>query len=365
MPGSAPGPPDPLARLIRSGFERADQGMALIDATGRILIANPKLAAMVGGDPARLAPGGMIGPATGLSPDVITGGGEAQLAGGAWVRVSRTALDGGAALLFVTDIEAFKERERRFEDEKQQAEAANLAKSRFLANISHELRTPLNAIIGFSEIISGQLFGVIENPKYAEYSANIVESARHLLDIINSVLDLAKSEAGKLRVAEEAVEINELLAGCIRITREQCARAGLILQFHPWPTVLRVFGDPLKLRQVFLNLLSNAIKFTEPGGAVSVTVEAVEGGAATIVIADTGIGMAEQDIPVALMPFEQVDSSLARHYQGTGLGLPLAKALVELHGGALTIASEPGKGTRVTVSLRCEAHPAARGGAVT
>ena len=214
------------------------------------------------------------------------------------------------------------------------------------------MRTPLNAIIGFSEIIAGEILGPGVNRKYREYASNIVESARHLLDIINSVLDLAKNDAGKLRVSEEAVELNDIVDGCLRLIQDQCDRAQLSLEVKPSPEPLRVNADSTKLRQVLLNLLSNAIKFTEPEGAISVAVEPLDSEQVAVTIGDTGIGMAPEEIPIALAPFEQVDNKLARRYQGTGLGLPLAKALIELQGGSLSIASSPGKGTQVRVSLR-------------
>ena len=166
------------------------------------------------------------------------------------------------------------------------------------------------------------------------------------------MLDLAKNDAGKLRVSEEAVELNDIVDGCLRLVHDQCERAQLTLEVKPSPEPVRVSADSTKLRQVFLNLLSNAIKFTEPEGAISVAVEPVDSEEVAVTIGDTGIGMAPDEIPIALAPFEQVDNKLARRYQGTGLGLPLAKALIELQGGSLAISSEPGKGTSVRVSLR-------------
>jgi signal transduction histidine kinase len=217
--------------------------------------------------------------------------------------------------------------------------------------MSHELRTPLNAIIGFSEIISSQLFGAIGNAKYVGYSNDIVASAQHLLEIINSVLDLARSDVGKLQIRPQTVDLRNILDGCVTMMHEQCAKAELQFSVaHPRDPLL-VFGEPAKLRQVVINLLSNAIKFTKPGGEVSLLASAQDNGRVDIAVADTGIGMSAEEIPIALAPFGQIDSNLSRRYEGTGLGLPLTKALVELHGGTLTITSVPGQGTMVTVSL--------------
>ena len=220
--------------------------------------------------------------------------------------------------------------------------------------MSHELRTPLNAIIGFSEIISGQFFGALGNARYLDYSQDILRSGRHLLAVINDVLDLSKSEAGKMKLAARETDMREVLADCVAMVREQCAEAGLTLEVTGLGQLPRqdmmLSGDAAKLRQIFLNLLSNAIKFTEKGGRVSLSAEA---GADTVAVtvADTGIGMDPEDVEIAFQPFGQVDNRLERRYEGTGLGLPLTRALVDLHKGSIVIDSARGKGTRVTVSF--------------
>jgi signal transduction histidine kinase len=192
---------------------------------------------------------------------------------------------------------------------------------------------------------------VIANAKYVGYANNILDSARHLLDIINSVLDLARSDVGKLQIRPQTVDLREILDGCVTMVQEQCAKAQLQFRVaHPKGPLL-VSGEPAKLRQVVINLLSNAIKFTKPGGEVSLIAGAQDNGRVDIAVADTGIGMSAEEIPIALAPFGQIDSNLTRRYEGTGLGLPLTKALVDLHGGTLTITSAPGQGTTVTVSL--------------
>jgi signal transduction histidine kinase len=269
---------------------------------------------------------------------------------GRWLRVTGSRTRTGDFFIFLSDFTSVKEREADFRRAKQAAEAASAAKTRFLANMSHELRTPLNAIIGFSELISGQIFGAIANPKYVDYATDIMRSGRHLLDVINSVLDISHSEEGKMELKGEAVDLRVILLDCAKIVREQCNAGHLSLEVAEFEEALPVWGEKAKLRQIFLNLLSNAIKFTDPGGTVSISA-ATTGAVVAVDVADTGIGMSPEDIDVAFTPFAQVDSRLARRYDGTGLGLPLTKAFVELHNGELVLESAPGKGTRARVRL--------------
>ena len=213
--------------------------------------------------------------------------------------------------------------------------------------MSHELRTPLNAIIGFSEIINGQMFGELGNARYLDYSSDILRSGRHLLDVINSVLDLSRSETGKMILDVRDVDMREILKDCAIMVGEQASEAGLEFAVRGIDAELPLKGDPAKLRQIFLNLLSNAIKFTPRGGYI--WVEAKYGAAGVAVtVGDSGIGMSPEDVAVALTPFGQVDNRLERRYEGTGLGLPLTKAFIELHGGHLSFDSARGAGTRVT-----------------
>jgi len=223
--------------------------------------------------------------------------------------------------------------------------------------MSHELRTPLNAIIGFSEILSGQFFGTLGDERYLDYSRDILRSGRHLLAVINDVLDLSKSEAGKMSLALGDVDMRDVVTDCVAMVREQCAQAGLTLDVAPMEGALPLYGDAAKLRQIFLNLLSNAIKFTETGGMVFIAADAGDG-AVSVMVGDTGIGMDPEDVAVALQPFAQVDNRLERRYEGTGLGLPLTKALIDLHDGTIVIDSARGRGTRIIVSFPRAVTPA-------
>jgi len=227
------------------------------------------------------------------------------------------------------------------------AERASRAKTEFLATISHELRTPLNAIIGFSEVILEGMFGPLENPRYSEYVRDINESGRHLLELINDILDLAKAEAGRLQLNEDIVNLRTVVEQSTKLFRERADRSGVTLIATTPRHLPRLKADTRKLRQVLLNLVSNAVKFTPDHGRIEVSAELREDGGVDIVVADTGIGMTGADMARAFEVFGQVDSALNRRYEGTGLGLPLARAVLQLHDGELIMDSVLGKGTRV------------------
>jgi signal transduction histidine kinase len=233
---------------------------------------------------------------------------------------------------------------------KEAAEAANRAKSEFLANMSHELRTPLNAIIGFSGMMSDRMFGPL-NERYAEYANIIGDSGRHLVAIITDILDLAKADADRLLLTEEQVEIAEVVELGSKIIADMARRAQIEFVSEIKKPLPAMIGDPAKLTQILVNLLSNAVKFTAPGGTVRLTIEQPLSQGITFRVEDTGIGMSPDQIPIALAPFGQVGNSLTRQHDGVGLGLPLTKRLVELHGGTIEIDSEPGKGTIASVHL--------------
>ena len=228
------------------------------------------------------------------------------------------------------------------------AEVANRSKSEFLANMSHELRTPLNAILGFSESMASAVFGPLSE-RYRAYAGDIHGAGSHLLEILNEILDLSKIEAGRLDLLDERIAIQELFDGCRRILIDRVAAAGLTLEFAP--TELRLRGDELRIKQVLLNLISNAIKFTPAGGRITMAATLTSRGEVRIIVKDTGIGIAAADIPRALEPFGQVTSVQRRDHQGTGLGLPLARRLVELHGGRLLLDSALNEGTTVTLTF--------------
>ena len=275
---------------------------------------------------------------------------EYELADGRWIRATDRMTADGSIVGIRTDITELKRRERALFEAKEVAESANRAKSEFLANISHELRTPLNAIIGFSELIIAETMGPIAKP-YREYLQDVLNSGRHLLELINDILDLAKAEAGQLDLNEEALDIMSVTDGVVRLMRERAMRNGLRLTTTIAPDLPPLRADPRKLRQILLNLISNAVKFTPAGGSVRVEAECASDGDLLLRVIDTGIGIAPEDIAVALKPFGQVDGTLSRKYEGTGLGLPLTRAMVELHNGQILIESELDRGTTVIIRL--------------
>ena len=231
---------------------------------------------------------------------------------------------------------------------KEGAEAANRAKSEFLANMSHELRTPLNAIIGFSEIMKIELFGPIQNPRYCNYAGNIFDSGTHLLGLINEILDMSKLESGQLELHEEDIDLAQTIKACLRLVEPQAEMAKVALRMSIDDELRFIRADERRLRQILINLIANAVKFTPEGGRIEVS-SYRSGDSQVIEVSDTGIGMAAKDVPKALEPFSQIDSSMTRKYGGTGLGLPLAKRLIELHGGTLSITSEVNVGTTISV----------------
>jgi signal transduction histidine kinase len=234
---------------------------------------------------------------------------------------------------------------------KDAAERASRVKSQFLANMSHELRTPLNAIIGFSDIIRRQLFGPIGDTRYQDYVGDINQSGHHLLRIINDILDISKLEAKAMALSDDLVDVGRLIAECARYVATAAATAGVEIVLDLPSGLPPLHADELRIKQVILNLLANAVKFARRGGVVAVAARLAGEGSMVLVVRDDGIGMSAHEIAIALQPFRQVESATNRRHTGTGLGLPLAKSLVELHGGTLKIDSEPGHGTSVTVTF--------------
>jgi two-component system cell cycle sensor histidine kinase PleC len=228
---------------------------------------------------------------------------------------------------------------------------ANAAKSDFLALMSHELRTPLNAIIGFSEVLGTEMLGPIGHPRYREYANDVHGAGRHLLALINDILDLSKAAAGKFELSCEEIAPADIVAECVRLTRGKAHEGGLRLTSDLAPGLPNLLVDRLRFKQALLNLCSNAIKFTPPGGKVHVNADQTEDGGFVLAVRDTGIGMTPEQIPVALEPFRQVASPFARNAEGTGLGLALVKSLIECHDGKLEIESALHRGTTVRLIL--------------
>ena len=258
---------------------------------------------------------------------------------------------GTALSLLQMNVRHMQNRALDLDEARRTAEQANTAKSQFLASMSHELRTPLNAILGFSEIIRDESLGRIEIPKYREYADDIHQSGLHLLNVVNDVLDMAKIEAGKIELHDQEIVIGESIERSIKFVATLAATADIALEMQVPAGLPLVRADDVKLQQVLLNLLSNAVKFTPGGGRIRVDVAADWRHGLTITVADNGIGIAPNDIARVLQPFGQADSGFARKYNGTGLGLPLARSIIELHGGELTLDSAVGVGTTVRLRL--------------
>ncbi len=236
---------------------------------------------------------------------------------------------------------------------KSQAETASKAKSEFLANMSHELRTPLNAIIGFSDLMKSQTLGPLGNGTYVEYASDINFSGNHLVEIISDILDVVRHESGKMELREDAVEVEAVIAEALRLVAPQAEQGRLELAWQaPQPALPALYCDHVRVRQMLLNILSNAVKFTGPGGLVEITAELGDG--LQLIVKDSGVGIKPDDIARIMTPFGQVVSVYSRSHQGTGLGLTLTKALVERHGGQLSLSSAPGVGTTVRLSFPAE-----------
>jgi len=255
----------------------------------------------------------------------------------------------------VMDISLRKRMEVSLRLAKEQADSANQAKSMFLANMSHELRTPLNAIIGFSEMMIKQTFGPLGNDKYAEYLGDIHLSARHLLEIINEVLDMSKIEAGRLQLDEDTFDVVHAIQSVGRMMDSRAFSSGLKITLDIPDDLPPLFADPRLFRQILINLVGNAVKYSNPGGEINMRAFIMKNGDMAVAVSDQGIGIPSDKISEALEPFGQVSNAVeTRNIQGTGLGLPLAKAMTELHGGILVLESEVGKGTTVTVEFPSE-----------
>lgn len=248
------------------------------------------------------------------------------------------------------DISERKAHERALVEARDNAQEASRAKSRFLANMSHELRTPLNAIIGFSEVMTHEMFGPVGSPRYLEYTRLIHESGGHLLELINGVLDMSKIEAGKFELSEEVFDLDEVATQAVRFVKLQADRKGVALKLSVAPDAHTIFADKRAVKQMLVNLITNGVKFTPRGGDVRISAARDAGGIA-VMVRDTGVGIAPDDLKKLGQPFEQVEGEHVRSQEGTGLGLALVKAFAGMHGGDAVIESVLGEGTVVRVRL--------------
>ena len=279
---------------------------------------------------------------------------ERRFQDGRHMRFAELPTRDGGIVVFGTDVTDLHGREDALRRAMEQARAADRAKSEFLAHMSHELRTPLNAVIGFSEMLLLEYLGPL-NARQKHYVSDVLESGHHLLRLINDVLDLSKIDAGKLDLTDEAIDLPGLVEESVVFLRDRARRQQIAIEAAIAPDLPPLRADRVRLKQILVNLLANAIKFTPSGGRARIGAGLAPDGRPWFAVADTGIGMTEAEIQRALEPFGQVESAWARRFEGTGLGLPLARTLARLHGGDLEVRSTPGKGTTVTVWL-----PAAR-----
>ncbi|MDZ7712891.1 MAG: HAMP domain-containing sensor histidine kinase [Rhodovibrio sp.] len=279
-----------------------------------------------------------------------------------WANTAFLIATVGVGLLSNYTVELFARQRYAHEDrlqiamreanfQRRQANAANQAKSQFLATMSHELRTPLNAVIGFAEVISLQMLGRIENQKYSDYASHILNSARHLLGILDDILELAKADAGALRLNEDVVPMGETVDAVMQSVTQQAGERGVRLRADPVDPEVDLRADPRLIRQLLTNLLTNAVKFSSEGGRVRLTAGRTQDGGYEIAVQDKGIGIAGDDLERIFEPFTQVESAFARDHGGAGLGLPLVKKIVDLHQGRIDLDSKLGAGTTVRVRL--------------
>ncbi|MGE5565031.1 MAG: ATP-binding protein [Parcubacteria group bacterium] len=359
---------------LRDAIESLSEAFAIWDRNGRLLLCNRNYGELFGVPAAQLKPGASRDEITaiirnGVKQETAPAGGrfEVEMKDGRWVQVCERRTTDGGTVVTGSDMTTLKRQQetrrhneqqleelaRKYELEKIRAESANRAKSEFLANMSHELRTPLNAINGFSEIMVGEMYGPLGDPRYRDYARDILNSGEHLLALINDILDMSKIEAGKLHLRFEQLSLEEVAEETVRLVKARADAVGVSIALN-FPALPDVEADYRAVKQVLLNLLSNAVKYTPRGGSVTISAHPVAdtlGGRVRVAVKDTGIGIPQEDLQRLARPFEQVESHLARTTSGTGLGLALTKSLVEMHNGDLHLESTPGEGTTVSFAL--------------
>ncbi len=362
---------------LREAIEAIPEGFMLFDADDRLVLSNSRLDQLYPNSAIMHRPGnsfedmlrygllqGQFLDALGHEDEwlaerlemrrAMNGSVEQRMTDGRWLLIDDHRTRDGGWVGTRRDITTIKQREAELREAKETAEIASRAKSEFLSHMSHELRTPLNTIIGFSDLIHREINGPLGHASYLDYAANIHTSGEHLLTVVNDILDLSKIEAGNLALSEDEIEISSLSASVIRMLGEQAKAAGLAMVAEIDADLPHLLGDERSLRQVIINLLGNAIKFTSAGGRISLNATLDAGGALTISVSDTGIGIAGEDLARIMEPFGQVEAAFSRRYQGTGLGLSIAKKLTEAMGGQLAIESQLRVGTRATLRFPAE-----------
>jgi PAS domain S-box-containing protein len=359
-------------RELRAVLDTATDGVLVLDRTGRVHSANRSAEALFGYEAADFADttfGDLFAPesrravldylariAGGAAAGILEAGREAigRVRRGGLVPLYLTLgrIEGGEKVCAVLrDVTAWKRTEEELINARQQAERASTAKSEFLAKISHEIRTPLNAIIGFSEVMMDERFGPVGNERYRQYLKDIHTSGGHLISLLNDLLDLSKIEAGKLELTFVSVNLNDLVQQCVAIMQQQANRERVIIRTSLPASLPQIVADARSVRQIALNLLSNSIKFTGAGGQVIVSTMITDAHEVVLRVRDTGVGMSEKELQTALEPFRQLATSVRWGSSGTGLGLPITKALTEANHARFRITSQVDSGTLVEVAF--------------
>ncbi|MCA1909764.1 MAG: PAS domain S-box protein [Magnetospirillum sp.] len=337
---------------LRRIFASTSDLIALVDSAGRFAYANPALEEALGPCLGISAQDYFQPPIPSLDDTAPVRGEWTSDLNGRTYEVVVTQVDNPvgepSALVALHDITTRKQAEIAMAEAREAAELSNRAKTEFLATMSHELRTPLNAIIGFSEIIENELLGPVGTGEYRDYARDINDSGRHLLALINDILDVARLEVGRFVMVEAELDVLEAIHASVMLVGERAKVAGLRIAEHIPDDLPKLFGDERRIKQAIANILANAVKFTPAQGRVSVSAKANADGL-DIEVSDSGIGIAPGDMTKIMSPFGQAESSLARRFDGAGLGLPLARRFMDLHGGRLSIASAPGHGTIVNL----------------